>query len=249
MLIAFVATAQSQTDLFEKHTYPYQDTELPYRLLKPEKMARGKSYPLIIFLHGAGERGNDNEATLKHITDLFLDEMNRKHYPAYVLVPQCPKEQWWVDFDRGFISHNIKEQPSLPMAAAIALLDKIESQEAIDKSRIYVTGLSMGGFGTWDLIARFPNRFAAAAPICGGADVSTASTIAHIPIWNFHGAEDAVVKVDWSRNMVEALKAANANIKYTEYPGVNHDSWVNAYKESDFLKWMFSHQLNYKKSK
>lgn len=243
MLFNLSLKAQSNTAVFEKHVFQNGDSELPYRLLKPHEIKKGKKYPLLVFLHGAGERGDDNEAQLKYISDLLLDEKNRKDFPAYVLIPQCPKDLWWVDFDRGFTTHTLKENPTPPMAAVIALLDEIENKEAIDKQRIYVSGLSMGGFGTWDLIARFPNRFAAAAPICGGADVNTAAKIAHMPIWNFHGADDAVVKVDWSRNMMEALKAVNGNIKYTEYPGVNHDSWNNAFAEPDFLKWMFSKKL------
>jgi predicted peptidase len=235
--------AQSDANIFTKHSLNHESIELPYRLLKPEKLKAGKKYPLILFLHGAGERGNDNEANLMYITDLFLNKQNRKKYPAYVLVPQCPKDSWWINFDRqnpGTVLQQ-SEKPSTAMATVIALLDEIEKNESIDKSRIYVTGLSMGGFGTWDLITRYPDRFAAAAPICGGADTSSAAKIAHLPIWNFHGAKDAVVKVDWSHNMVEALQAANGNIKYTEYPEVNHDSWINAYAEPDFMKWMFSH--------
>jgi len=247
LLICLMASnhvlAQSDINLFTKHSLSHEGIVLPYRLLKPEKLEAGKKYPLILFLHGAGERGHDNEVNLMYITDLFLNEQNRKDYPAYVLVPQCPKDGWWINFDRQNPGTALQqsEKPSAAMAAVIALLDEIENNEAIDKNRIYVTGLSMGGFGTWDLIARFPKRFAAAAPICGGADTSTAAKIAHLPIWNFHGAKDVVVKVDWSHNMVDALKAVHGNIKYTEYPEVNHDSWINAYAEPDFMKWMFSH--------
>jgi predicted peptidase len=235
--------AQDAKSAFEKHVFEQENITLPYRLLKPKNMEAGKNYPLLIFLHGAGERGDDNEVNLMYISELLLDEKNRKDFPAYVLIPQCPKDLWWINFDRQNPNFTFKDEPSQPMAAVIAVLDQLEKKEAIDKSRMYVSGLSMGGFGTWDLIARFPNRFAAAAPVCGGADVSTAPKIAPMPIWNFHGAEDAVVKVDWSRNMVEALKAVNGNIKYTEYPNVNHDSWLNAFAEPDFLSWLFSHKL------
>ncbi len=247
LLIYLLATlplfAQETNSVFEKHVFKHETLELPYRLLKPKNVEAGKNYPLIIFLHGAGERGNDNEVNLMYITDLLLDEKNRKDYPAYVLIPQCPKELWWITFDRQAPKIVMQDSPSQPMAAVIAVLDELENKEAIDKSRIYVTGLSMGGFGTWDLIARYPNRFAAAAPICGGADIATAPKIAHMPIWVFHGAKDVVVKVDWSRDMVEALKAADGNVKYTEYPEVNHDSWLNAYAEKDFLQWMFEKSL------
>ena len=168
---------------FEKLVYTSNGESLPYRLLKPEQTEPGKKYPLILFLHGAGERGTDNELHINHITGIFLDAQNRKKYPCYVLAPQCPKNVMWASHDR---EGNMKPSPSAIMQLVIGLLDKTEKTFPIDVSKIYITGLSMGGYGTWELIARFPERFAAAVPVCGGVDPSTAERISHIPVWAFH---------------------------------------------------------------
>jgi predicted peptidase len=217
---------------------------LPYLLLKPLNPDSSQNYPLLVFLHGSGSRGNSNQYTAAHIDSLLLADSNRIAFPAYVVVPQCENDHKWVDADWSVLAHDQPEQPSKYMALFIQLLDSLESVLNIDKKRIYISGLSMGGFGTWDLIARLPNKFAAAAPVCGGGDVKTASMIAHIPIWCFHGTEDKAVKVSRSRDMVEALKKVNGNIKYSEYKGVGHGSWKQAYAEPDFLKWLFSKKLN-----
>jgi predicted peptidase len=126
------------------------------------------------------------------------------------------------------------------MALTFELLDDFIASYSIDESRIYAMGVSMGGFGTWDIIARKPDLFAAAAPICGGGDEATAPSIAHIPIWTFHGDKDDAVKVERSRNMVAALKSAGGNPRYTEYPGVGHDAWTPALNDLELFSWLFS---------
>lgn len=228
---------------FEECTFEKDGQTMPYLLMKPLDYDSSKTYPLLLFLHGAGSRGHDNKNTAAHIDSLLLADSNRIAFPAFVLVPQCDTGYRWVETDWTLLSHTQPTAPSRYMTMLISLLDKVENQLPIDKRRLYVTGLSMGGFGTWDLIARFPNRFAAAAPVCGGADVKTASKIAHIPIWCFHGSDDRLVKPSRSRDMVEALKKVKGNIKYNEYKGVGHGSWKPAYREPDFLSWLFSHQL------
>lgn len=239
-ILSFMTNAQS-TNLFDKLVFNDNKNTLPYRLLKPVNPGAKEKFPLVIFLHGAGERGNDNEAQLKHITDLFLDLRNRGKFPCYVLAPQCAKDLWWAEY-RG--KTGITPEPTKPMAMVINLIEKILKEYPIDPSRIYVTGVSMGGFGTWDLIGRFPNKFAAAIPICGGGDENTATTIKHVPIWAFHGAKDDVVSPDRSRSMISALQKAGGLPGYTEYPDIGHASWIQAYQEPHLLPWLFKQKLS-----
>src|SRR5687768_15353959 len=159
---------QSQSGLFDKLLHTGKNGTMPYRLLKPVNPGVKEVYPLIIFLHGSGERGTDNEAQITHITDLVLDSKYRGKYPCYVLAPQCPKREMWAEHNSD---GSIRKEPTAPMTLVIELIDKIMKEFPVDPSRIYVTGVSMGGFGTWDLLARFPNKFAAAVPVCGGGDV------------------------------------------------------------------------------
>ncbi len=218
---------------------------LPYRILYPENYDKDKKYPLILVLHGAGERGNDNEKQLIHGGKLFIDSAVRKEYPAIVVFPQCPEQDYWssVDIDRGktplVLSFDYRDQITTPLRDAISLVKQLMKDEGVNAKRVYVTGLSMGGMGTFEAVSRFPNLFAAAMPICGGGDTQHYSKV-KIPFWVFHGAADAVVNVEYSRAMVEKLKDLKVKVKYTEYPGVNHNSWDNAFAEPDFLKWMFA---------
>lgn len=209
---------------------------LPYRLLKPESYDPKQKYPLVIFLHGAGERGNNNEAQLVHGVPEFAKPENRQKYPCFLIAPQCPRGDRWADWD----AKQQTSKPLEPLRLVSELIDQVQKEYSIDPNRIYVTGLSMGGYGTWDLIERYPDRFAAAVPICGGGDPSKAATIAKLPIWAFHGGKDPVVKPELSRTMVEALKKAGGQPKYTEYPDVAHDSWVPAYREPEMFAWLFA---------
>jgi predicted peptidase len=209
---------------------------LPYRLLKPDPCDPRKKYPLVLFLHGAGERGNDNEKQLIHGAPEFAKEENRRKYPCFLTVPQCPEGQRWADWS----AKKLAARPTEPLRRVMELLQQVEEEYPIDSGRIYVTGLSMGGFGTFDLIERHPERFAAAVPVCGGGDVSAAAKIAHIPIWLFHGARDKAVPVARSRAMVEALKRAGGQPRYTEYLTVGHESWVPAYKDQKMFAWLFA---------
>ena len=213
---------------------------LPYRILLPKNFdAQKGDYPLLIFLHGAGERGTDNEAQLTHGKKFFADAANR--YGCIVVAPQCPNKKLWAGHYWTDEDLTLTDEPSVPMQLLDRLIDSLVQRNLADEDRIYIMGLSMGGFGTWDAIQRWPNRFAAAMPICGGGDVARAESIAKVPIWNFHGAVDSVVPVDRSRKMVEALKKAGSKVRYSEYPGVDHGSWVNAFAEPDVLDWM-THQ-------
>jgi predicted peptidase len=238
-LFSFMVQAQP-TELFDKLLYTSNKDTLPYRLLKPVNPKAKELFPLVIFLHGSGERGNDNEAQIKHIADLFLDPNNRGKYPCYVVAPQCPTGEWWANY-KG--KPTITAEPTRTMQLVIALIEKISKEFPIDSSRIYITGLSMGGFGTWDLLARYPGKFAAAVPICGGGDEKTATRIKNIPIWAFHGAKDNIVLPRESRTMIKALQNAGGSPGYTEYPDIGHSSWVQAYQEPHLLPWLFKQKL------
>ncbi|HLW63752.1 MAG TPA: prolyl oligopeptidase family serine peptidase [Gemmataceae bacterium] len=235
LLATQMAVADDFRSLLEKRAIKYADGILLYRLMKPENYDPKTQYPLVIFLHGMGERGDDNDKQLLHGVAEFAKDENRKKYPCFLMAPQCPMTTTWADFGNQF-----KKEPTPAMKLLLEAISTHVKELPIDDKRIYITGLSMGGFGTWDAIARKPELFAAAVPICGGGDVKTAERIAKIPIWVFHGAKDNAVKVERSRSMVEALKKAGGEPKYTEYPDVGHDSWVPAYKDADMFAWLFA---------
>ncbi len=223
----------------ESLTFEKDGNKLPYRFMKPAKVEEGKTYPLVIFLHGAGERGTDNKAQLRHgIQDII--KLGAEKHPFFMLVPQCPNGKKWVEVDWGAASHTMPEQLSVPFTLLFELLGKIEKENPIDQKRIYIMGISMGGFGTWDAISRFPDKFAAAVPVCGGADTAQAPKLVKIPIWVFHGGNDNTVKTQRSRDMVEALKKAGGDPKYTEYPGVGHNSWTQTFSNPEVIEWIFS---------
>ncbi|MCU0718244.1 MAG: dienelactone hydrolase family protein [Pirellula sp.] len=234
-------TVEELSKIFEPREYIGTNKKpLKYRLLKPMGYEFGKKYPLLVFLHGAGERGSDNVVTLKHGAREFANEGRRKQYPAYVLIPQCPTDAKWSDTDWSKDSSDLPEKASDSMQSLKELIDEMVENAGVDSDRILLTGLSMGGYGTWDAIARYPGFFAAAAPICGGGDPKTVDRFAGLPMWCFHGANDSVVKVNRSREMVEAIKKTGAQIRYTEYPDVDHDSWTATYANPEFYSWIFA---------
>jgi len=207
---------------------------------KDYKEGTTEKYPIVLFLHGAGERGNDNEIQLTYIDKIFGSKNFRNKYPAFILVPQCPPDKRWVEVDWNLKSHIIPEKMSDPLRLTTALLIATINKYSIDTERIYITGLSMGGYGTWDMIARFPGMFAAAIPICGGGDENTAKDIANIPIWAFHGTLDKVVPVTRSRNMINAIKNEGGNPKYTEVQTKGHFVWNTAYSTTGIWNWFFN---------
>ncbi|MEY3896810.1 MAG: hypothetical protein RLZZ214_2330 [Verrucomicrobiota bacterium] len=236
-----LAVSASAADDYAVATFTGSKGVLPYRILSPATAKPGVKYPLVIFLHGAGERGDSNTNQLHHGGSLFSNPGNREKYPAFVIFPQCPNGKRWVEVDWGDPKpHQQPKEPSEPMALVIELLPSLMKSLPIDPSRVYLMGNSMGGFGTWDLAARQPEWFAAAVPICGGADDSTAPLIAKLPVWTFHGDQDSTVKVGRTRSMVEALRKAGGNPKYSEFPGIAHDAWSPAFAELDLLPWLFA---------
>jgi predicted esterase len=238
--VVALASLANGDDQFAARTFKSGSETLLYRIHSPAKIEAGKKYPLVIFLHGAGERGDDNKKQLVHGTGDILKFAKSTSQPAYIVAPQCPRGQQWVDAPWSKLAHTMPKTPSKSMALAIGLIKKSVADLPVDDKRIYVTGLSMGGFGTWDIIQRMPNYFAAAIPVCGGADTAEAPKLKSMPIWCFHGGRDRVVKTQRSRDMIAAIKKAGGQPKYTEYPGVGHNSWSRTYSDKKVLAWLFA---------
>jgi predicted peptidase len=220
------ARAADMTTGFLNKTLGVDGTTHKYVVYVPRDYSADKKWPVILFLHGAGERGNDG---LKQ-SDVGIGRALRffsERYPAVVVMPQCPTGDRWA---------------GKPAEMALKALDQTMKEYSTDADRQYLTGLSMGGYGSWLIASQHPERFAAVVPICGGGQPSEmASKLKELPIWNFHGDRDGAVPVPRSREMVEAIKAAGGTkIKYTEYPGVEHNSWDRAYAEKDLAEWLFA---------
>jgi predicted peptidase len=213
-----------------------------YQVFIPDNWTAAKKWPVILFLHGAGERGSDGLVQ----TEVGIGRairIDRHRFPAVVVMPQCLKEIWWSQSPMDDV--------------AIKSLEAAIKEFHGDSQHAYLTGLSMGGYGTWHLAGKYPGRFAAIAPICGGIlmpDISrqqspddlkpytdAAKEIGgHTPVWIFHGSDDSVVPVAESRRMNEAMKALGGEVHFTEYPGVNHNSWDQAYADPELISWMLS---------
>jgi predicted peptidase len=212
-------------------------SRMAYRIFVPDETSRTKPLPVVVYLHGGGGIGTDN---LRQIsggntagTRVWATPEAQARYPTFVIAPQLPThdDRW----DR-------RETDGLaPFAELVVeLLDSLSREFAIDRDRIYLTGQSLGGFGTWDLITKRPDLFAAAVPVCGEGTPSRAASARDVPIWAFHGARDESVPVSGSREMVAALRASGSAVKYTEYPEVGHDVWLRAYAEPGLLDWLFA---------
>ncbi len=209
--------AQFQPAQFEELSFDYNGEHYAYRLLTPPHVERGEHYPLLVFLHGAGERGRDNELSLKYLPEVMARSPYRDRHPAYVLVAQCREGQRWVEADwAAKRSSRMRPDPSPMMAMAMALVDKALRTLPIDLERVYLAGISMGGYGAWELAARRPGTFAALVPVCGGGDETTARLLASTPIWAWHGGADNVVWPERTRSMIEAIQKAGGTPKYTE---------------------------------
>lgn len=243
MILVFSCTLVSYAQkTFEPHIFRTEDGyELNYRVLEPEHIKPRRKYPLVIFLHGMGERGNDNVKQLVHGSEMFLNPVNKEKYPAYVIFPQCPEDKMWAYSSYPLDLENLQEEDiTAPMKAVKELIDTYIDNPSVDPSRIYIMGLSMGGLGTYDIVARFPETFAAAIPICGAAKTDRLKSANKVYWRIFHGDADTVVPVKCSRNAYKALKEAKADVEYIEFPGCGHNSWNPAFCRPDFMKWIFS---------
>ena len=240
ILIAIGANAQVPNTFSAKSYTNGKGDTLYYRQLTPDANPT-RHYPLLIFLHGSGERGADNISQLKWGVMNFATEQNQLKYPAVIIAPQCPANMGWTGpgGDRAANTAPLAASPTKPMELLLALIKKIRAEGQIDTSRIYITGLSMGGFGTFDAIEREPGLFAAAVPVCGGGDPAKAVSLAHLPIWIFTGAEDPAVNPEFSLNMLQALWKAGAHPGFTMLPEVGHFSWLGAYTDPLMMEWLF----------
>lgn len=245
-LIQFVGVKAQDSSLYAKHWYISNGDTLPYRIMLPEGYDEMQRYPLVFFLHGAGERGSDNEKQLTHGSGLFAREDVRAKYPAIVVFPQCPRNDYWSNVNittdsTGKRHFNFREDgpPTKSMTLAMGLLKQLILDYGVDRTRIYAVGLSMGGMGTFEIVRRNPGLFAAAVPICGGAHTATAEGMKDVSWWVFHGGKDDIVPPVNSRRMVSALYRTGANIWFTQYANANHNSWDPAFKEPVLLTWLF----------
>ncbi|HWL15020.1 MAG TPA: dienelactone hydrolase family protein [Opitutus sp.] len=185
---------------------------------------REKHWPLVLFLHGAGERGSDLELIKKHGLPKLIEA--GRDFPFVVISPQCPPGEWWNIF------------------ALEGLIEEAARELRIDRDRVYLTGLSMGGFGTWALAVRHPERYAAILPVCGGGERQLARTLRDVPVWAFHGDADPVVPVERSQEMIDAIRKLGGSPRLTVYPGVKHDSWTATYDNPEIYDWLLSHRLS-----
>jgi predicted peptidase len=251
-LVFVVGSANARNDTgFLNRTVSVNGTVYRYQVYVPANWSKHEKWPVVLFLHGAGERGDDGLLQ----TDVGIGHAIREQtsrFPFIVVMPQCRKNQLWTDADM--------------QAQALAALQHSMKEFHGDRDRVYLTGISMGGYGTWDVAVKYPGKFAALAPVCGGIhgpqrfpqlhvslvnDTSvadpygeTARRIGRTPVWVFHGADDDTVPVDESRKMVDALRAAGADVRYSEYPGVAHNSWDRAYAEPEFASWLLAQRLH-----
>lgn len=197
---------------------------LDYLLYLPPDYDQKETWPLLVFLHGAGERGSDLNRVKAHGPAKLVEQ--GKDFPFVIVSPQCPEGQWWPVLGRE----------------VMALIDEIMEHYKIDPDRVYLTGLSMGGYGTWSIASTWPQRFAAIVPICGGGRPFTAAALKNIPVWAFHGAKDPIVPLQESEQMVEAVNRVGGNAKLTVYPDAGHDSWAQTYDNPDVYEWLLSHR-------
>ncbi len=246
ILFSGLTFAQDRT-LFQKRFLVQDKDTLYYRVMLPKDYDPVKKYPVVFFLHGAGERGNDNERQLAHGSKLFLNEQNRQNFPAIVIFPQCSINSYWSNVLRLHDSSVRKfyflpdGEPTIAMNLLVQLVKyTLKNDQSIDLDRVYVGGLSMGGMGTFELVRRMPKTFAAAFPICGGASPATAPKIKNTEWWIFHGLKDDIVDPEFSKAMQMALKNAGAKAKLTLYPNANHNSWDATFSEPELLPWLFS---------
>jgi len=252
LALASRTAARTHETGFLDRTLSLHGATYKYQVFLPENWTPDRKWPIVLFLHGYGERGSDGLLQ----TDIGLPHairLDRSRFPAVVVIPQCSMDHWWTQ----------REMEEMALATLTAAAKEYKG----DAKHTYLTGLSMGGYATWDIASRYPGKFAAAVPICGGVVLrqellkdfpdlakfgypddpmsyaEVAKKIGKTPVWIFHGRADDSVPVEYSRNMNEALKAAGGDVHYTEYPGVGHNSWDKAYAEPQLMPWLLSKSL------
>jgi len=242
LIEAFKKQSEGLQEKYEARSYK-SDWVMPYRLFRPE--ASGK-LPLVVYLHGSGGLGDDNlkQLGLGNIfgTRLFLFPENQKRFPCYVVAPQTDRGWAKYDFSQQSPDGHVKVLPGFGDGSRMALegIDSLRHELPIDERRIYIAGQSMGGAGTWNVLANRPDFFAAAVICCGSKSTEDGTESLSTPLWNFHGDSDQTVPVSVSRDRVAARRKAGGHPLYTEYPGVDHEVYEWAFTEPELLKWMFS---------
>jgi len=247
--ISNVALAQDFSQ-YEKHIYISKGDTLRYRLLLPVNYNPGKMYPMVLFLHGSGEKGTDNEAQLIHGGELFLRDSIRKNFPAIVVFPQCAPGDSWVNMitekdslsGKRLFVFKTGAKPTTSMRLVKKMVRYLIYQYPITKKQLYVGGLSMGGMGTFEIVKSDPKLFVAAFPICGAADSTIAPKLKYVNWWIFHGAKDQSVDPQYSKTMAGALQKINVPVQFTLYPDAQHNSWDNVFAEPGLMSWLFSNK-------
>ena len=244
LTVGLLMTSPLRADDFDHRELELDGETVRYRLLPPTEVVDGERYPLVLFLHGLGERGSDNERHLRHFPERMVTTGYRDRYRAFVLAPQCPGDDLWIGGD--FRSRRL-DPPSAPptnaMSRAIAALQETVREEPIDPRRIYLTGLSLGGFGSWDLGIRRPEWFAGVLPVCGGGDPAFVHRLVDTPLWTWHGKDDRTVPARYTEALVERLRELGGSPKFELLDGVGHHSWNQAYGDEAGLDWLFEQQL------
>lgn len=235
---------------YDKGAFADKKDTIAYRILFPENFDPSRQYPVVFFLHGRGESGNDNEKQLNNGGKLFLRKEVRQSYPAIIIFPQCPADSYWanvkIEADSAGKRHFdfVKGgKPTKAMSALLGMIDNILEKPYIDKAQVYAAGLSMGGMGTYELLRRKPKTFAAAFAICGGDHLANVNKYKQVPLWIFHGGKDDIVDPAFSMAIANQLKIVGKEVKFTLFPDANHNSWDAAFAEPQLIPWLFSHRL------
>ena len=248
-IISIIFSCQ-KTEISPKYkSFTYEKMSLNYRILYPKNFDKTKKYPLTLFLHGIGERGDDNKLQLKYVDKVFLNQYNYDNYQSVVIFPQAPLDDNWSS--RLLTKNEIRqvfpenEKPTKSLKLVIKLMDSLVGEHFIDDKRLYLSGLSNGGMGSFELLKNRPNMFASAVLICGGGNPEWAREFAKTtPVWVAHGSDDDVVFPELSINMVKAIIKNGGSPKFTLYENVKHDSWFNVFDDPNYLKWMYSFTKN-----
>jgi predicted peptidase len=223
----------------EKKVFNNGYDSIPYRLVYPERQIQTEKYPLLVYLHGMGTRGKDNKKPLEKFSVFFSDSTTANKFPCYILIPQCPENDVWVSFPDFPNSLSTSAEPTHAAQSVLALINHLIETKNIDTNKIYLTGFSMGGEGTFDLLTREPKLFACGVPLASVADTSKAKLITNIPVWAFHGSDDKINNVKYSRIMIEEIKKNGGNPVYSELKGVGHDCRDVAYLNKELWIWVF----------
>jgi len=250
LIFTISITGCKQIEIIPEYSqFKSEDWQLNYRILYPKDFDKTKSYPLTLFLHGIGERGDDNELQLKYVDKVFLNQNNYTNYESVVIFPQAPLDDNWSS--RLLTNNKIRqvfpenEKPTKSLQLVIKLMDSLIKESFIDNKKVYLSGLSNGAMGSFELLKNRPNMFASAVLICGGGNPKWAKDFAKTtPVWVAHGSDDDVVFPELSINMVKAIIKHGGSPKFTLYENINHDSWFNVFDDPNYLKWMFSYTKN-----